>query len=88
MPIPAVSQRAVADAAKSGIAADKSRLVDPSIRAGAGAQRAVFTRCRLGRYAAVMLHDENDDGRLDENEMGLKQRGQRISRHPILCRRP
>jgi uncharacterized protein (DUF2141 family) len=40
---------------------------------GAGAQRAVVARCRLGRYAAVMLHDENDDGRLDENEMGLEQ---------------
>jgi uncharacterized protein (DUF2141 family) len=66
---------AVANASKPGLQADKGRLVGLSIRASAGAQSAVFTQLRPGRYAAVVIHDENDDGRLDANELGVPTEG-------------
>jgi uncharacterized protein (DUF2141 family) len=66
---------AVANASKSGLAPDKGRLVGLSIRANAGAQSTVFTQLAPGRYAAVVIHDENDDGRLDANELGVPTEG-------------
>jgi uncharacterized protein (DUF2141 family) len=66
---------AIANATKSGLMADPGRIVGVSIRAKAGEQSAVFTQLRPGRYAAVVFHDENDDGRLDANEMGVPTEG-------------
>jgi uncharacterized protein (DUF2141 family) len=66
---------ALANASKSGLVADKGRLVGLSIRANAGAQSTVFTQLPPGRYAAVVIHDENDDGRLDANELGVPTEG-------------
>jgi uncharacterized protein (DUF2141 family) len=66
---------AIANASKSGLVADKGRLVGLSIRANAGARSTVFTQLPPGRYAAVVIHDENDDGRLDANELGVPTEG-------------
>lgn len=56
--------RAVSCASKRGRAADSDRLIGVAIRAKSGPQSVVFTRLLPGRYAAIVVHDENDDGRL------------------------
>ncbi len=66
---------AISRASKSGLMADGGRLVGVSIRAKSGTQSTVFTQLRPGRYAAIVIHDENDDGRLDTNAMGVPTEG-------------
>lgn len=66
---------AIARASKSGLAADSGRLVGASIRAKSGSQSTVFTQLPPGRYAAIVVHDENDDGRLNTNGMGVPAEG-------------
>lgn len=59
-------QIAVTNAATRGLVPDSRRLVGMAIRAKHGTQSAVFTQLDPGRYALVVIHDENDNGRLDE----------------------
>jgi uncharacterized protein (DUF2141 family) len=66
---------AIANAGKLGLLNDRSRLVGIAMRAVAGTQTVVFTDLKPGRYAIVAFHDENDDGKLDENVWGIPTEG-------------
>lgn len=66
---------ALANAATRGLMPDSGRLIGTSIRAKVGSQSTVFTQLPPGRYAVVVIHDENDNGRLDENAMGVPTEG-------------
>src|SRR6185437_944374 len=67
-------QRAIANAAR-GLTPDPGRLVGTTIRARRGAQSAVFAELPPGRYAVIVVHDENDNGRLDKNAIGMPTEG-------------
>src|ERR1700736_4840405 len=66
---------AIANATKNGLMADSGRLIGMSIRAITGSQSTVFTQLPPGRYAAIVIHDENDNGRLDTNVWGVPTEG-------------
>jgi uncharacterized protein (DUF2141 family) len=66
---------AIANAAKRGLMPDSGRLIGTAIRAERGTQSTVFTQLTPGRYALVVIHDENDNGRLDENAFGAPSEG-------------
>ena len=65
---------AIANAKTSGIMADRNRLVGVAMRAR-GSQQAVFAQLPPGRYAVIVIHDENDNGRLDANAIGIPTEG-------------
>lgn len=66
---------AIGHAAKRGLVPDSGRLIGTAIRAKRGAQSTVFTQLPPTRYAAIVIHDEDDDGRLDENALGVTTEG-------------
>ena len=66
---------ALANAATRGLMPDSGRLIGTSIRAKVGSQSTVFTQLPPGRYAILVIHDENDHGRLDEDAMGVPTEG-------------
>jgi uncharacterized protein (DUF2141 family) len=66
---------AIANAETSGIMADRNRLIGVAMRARPGPQQAVFARLPPGRYAVIVVHDENDNGRLDANVFGVPTEG-------------
>jgi uncharacterized protein (DUF2141 family) len=66
---------AIANAANVGLLNDRSRLVGIAMRAVAGTQSVVFTNLKPGRYAIIAFHDENDNGKLDENMWGVPTEG-------------
>jgi uncharacterized protein (DUF2141 family) len=66
---------AVANAETSGIMADRNRLIGVAMRARSGSQQAVFPQLPPGRYAVIVIHDENDNGRLDANALGVPTEG-------------
>jgi uncharacterized protein (DUF2141 family) len=41
-----------------------------------------------GKYAVQVLHDENEDGKLDFNERGIPTEGHGTSNNPVVMRRP
>src|SRR5690349_8748238 len=66
---------AIANAATRGLMPDSGRLIGTAIRAKRGTQSTVFTQLPPGRYAIIVIHDENDNGRLDKNGMGVPTEG-------------
>lgn len=58
---------------------DSGRLAGTAIRAKSGSQSTVFTQLLPGRYAIIVIHDENDNGRLDENALGVPTEGYAFS---------
>jgi uncharacterized protein (DUF2141 family) len=66
---------ALTNATKVGLLNDRSRLVGIAMRAVAGVQSVVFTNLDPGRYAIIVFHDENDNGKLDENSWGVPIEG-------------
>ena len=66
---------AIANAETSGMMPDHNRLVGMAIRAKSGARQAIFAQLPPGRYAVIVIHDENDDGRLDANAFGMPTEG-------------
>lgn len=66
---------AIANAANVGLLNDRSRLVGIAMRAVGGTQSVVFTNLKPGRYAVIVFHDENDNGKLDENSWGVPTEG-------------
>jgi len=66
---------AIADAAKLSLVDNPSRLVGIAMRARAGEQSVVFTNLEPGTYAVVVIHDENDNGKLDEGLFGSPLEG-------------
>ncbi len=71
---------AIANATKNGLMVDSGRLVGVSMRAKTGSQSIVFTQLPPGRYALVVVHDENDNGLLDANILGVPTEGYCFSR--------
>ena len=68
-------QSAIANAARRGLMPDSGRLIGTAIRANQGTQSTVFTQLAPGRYAIVVIHDENDNGRLDKDLLGVPTEG-------------
>jgi len=66
---------AIAHANTRGLLPDSGRLIGTAIRAQRGAQSTVFTQLPPGRYAIIVIHDENDNGRLDKNAWGVPIEG-------------
>jgi uncharacterized protein (DUF2141 family) len=66
---------AIKDSTKNARLNEPTRRVGVSMRATAGFQSIVFTDLPPGRYAIIAFHDENDNGRLDENALGLPTEG-------------
>ncbi len=65
----------IANAARSGLLSDKARLVGVTMRARLGAQGICVLHLPPGRYAVIVFHDENDNGILDENFLGIPTEG-------------
>ncbi len=66
---------AIANAGRQGLVNNPARLVGIAMRAVAGAQSVVFTDLKPGTYAVIAVHDENDDGILDEGLFGAPIEG-------------
>lgn len=56
----------------------------------ASGETATFTFDGLepGRYAVMVIHDENGNGRLDSNAMGMPLEGYGFSNNPPVMRKP
>lgn len=67
--------KAIANASNGGLMPDPGRVVGVSIRARQGAATTVFAQLPPGRYAVIVIHDENDDGHLDANAIGVPTEG-------------
>ena len=66
---------AIAHAGNLGLVTNPSRLVGIVLRAVSGTQSAVFTELKPGAYAVITFHDENDNGKLDKNMLGIPSEG-------------
>lgn len=67
--------RSIANAANTGLLSDKARLVGVTMRARVGSQGIGFLQLPPGRYAVIVFHDENDNGILDTNFLGIPKEG-------------
>ena len=69
---PASFKKAVEAPAKKGFLSDPDRFAAVALRANAALKGAVvFSNIDPGRYAAIAFHDENGNGKLDRNFLGL-----------------
>lgn len=50
--------------------------------------RVSFASVPAGRYALMVIHDENGNGRLDTNLVGMPVEGHGFSNNPAVMRRP
>jgi uncharacterized protein (DUF2141 family) len=66
---------AIDKASEVGTLNDEARLGGVALRAIAGTQSVVFTNLNPGRYAVIVFHDENDNGKLDKNFWGVPLEG-------------
>ena len=66
---------AIAHGATRGLSPDSGRLIGTAIRAQLGTQSTVFTQLMPARYAIIVIHDENDNGHIDENAAGVPTEG-------------
>jgi uncharacterized protein (DUF2141 family) len=66
---------AIKHSTEAGLLNDKGRRVGMALRAATGVQSIVFTELPPRRYAVIVFHDENDNGRLDENGWGVPMEG-------------
>jgi uncharacterized protein (DUF2141 family) len=66
---------AIANASNLGSLNDRSRLVGIAMKAVAGTQSVVFTNLKPGTYGVIVFHDENDNGKLDDNAWGVPAEG-------------
>ena len=48
---------------------------------------ASSTICRAGNYAVQVMHDENDNNKLDTNFLGIPSEGYGFSNNPNVMRR-
>ena len=56
--------------------------------AAGDAARVVFEDLAPGAYGVLVLHDENDNGRLDTNLLGMPVEGYGFSNNPRVMRKP
>ena len=47
-----------------------------------------FEDLKPGKYAVMVMHDENDNGKLDSNILGIPKEGYGFSNNPNVMRRP
>jgi uncharacterized protein (DUF2141 family) len=59
----------------SALLPQKWRIAGVSLRAKAGSQSITFRQLPPGRYAIIAFHDENDNGLLDANALGVPLEG-------------
>ena len=65
-------EKAVEASGKQGFLIDPDRFGAVALRANAAMKSAVvFSNLEPGRYAAVAFHDENGNGKLDKNFLGV-----------------
>jgi uncharacterized protein (DUF2141 family) len=65
-------EKAVEAAGKEGFLIDPDRFGAVALRANAALKSAVvFSNLEPGRYAAIAIHDENGNGKLDKNFLGV-----------------
>jgi uncharacterized protein (DUF2141 family) len=65
-------EKAVKASDKEGFLSDPERFGAVALRANAALKSAVvFSNLEPGRYAAVAFHDENGNGKLDKNVLGV-----------------
>ena len=62
-------------ATKSALLPQAWRIVGVALRAKAGSQSVIVTNLPPGRYAVIAFHDENDNGLLDANALGVPIKG-------------
>ncbi|TDK23735.1 DUF2141 domain-containing protein [Luteimonas aestuarii] len=53
-----------------------------------GTTRVVFENVSPGTYGVMVLHDENDNGKLDTNIVGMPIEGYGFSNNPRVMRKP
>ena len=58
------------------------------VPAEAGGMRLVFENLSPGQYAVMVMHDENDNGKLDTNLVGMPVEGYGFSNNPRVMRKP
>ena len=51
-----------------------------------GKLELVFTDLTPGKYAVRLMHDENDNGKLDSNVVGMPTEGYGFSNNPMVMR--
>ena len=69
---PASFGKAVEVSAKEAFLIDPDRFAAVALRANAALKSAVvFSNLEPGRYAAIAFHDENGNGKLDKNFLGI-----------------
>lgn len=66
---------AIKHGATRGLLPDAGRLIGTAIRAQRGMQSTVFTQLPPARYGIIVIHDENDNGHIDENAAGIPTEG-------------
>lgn len=54
---------------------DNGRLIGTAIRAKRGTASTIFTQLPPGRYAIIVVHDEDDDGRMSKGALGVPTEG-------------
>ena len=58
-----------------GFIKDTGRVLGAAIRVDTGIRRTTLTGLKPGKYAIILFHDENQDGRLDKNIFGVPTEG-------------
>jgi uncharacterized protein (DUF2141 family) len=58
-----------------GFIKDRDRVAGAALSARSGVRQASFRDLEPGRYAIIVFHDENADGRLDKNFLGIPLEG-------------
>jgi uncharacterized protein (DUF2141 family) len=69
----------------SPVAAEKLVVAD---KAADGKSLQLKFTLPAGKYAVQVLHDENENGKLDFNQMGIPSEGHGTSNNPVVMRRP
>ncbi|WP_313455097.1 DUF2141 domain-containing protein [Stenotrophomonas sp.] len=59
-----------------------------SLKAEADKVHLVFKNLPAGDYAVLVTHDQNDNGKLDTNMLGIPVEGYGFSNNPQLMRKP
>jgi uncharacterized protein (DUF2141 family) len=57
-------------------------------KAGSSSNEATFANIPYGTYAVSVLHDENGNGRMDKNFIGIPKEGFGVSNNPKIRRGP
>jgi len=77
-----VDSKAVFDGGGKPVAARQIKA------SGANMVSVTFEELKPGKYAVMVMHDENDNGKLDSNILGIPKEGYGFSNNPNVMRRP